>query len=295
MVCPRCGFDVGHTRVCPRCGDVDEVIPFTGWRPDPTARHEGRYYVGGRPTNRVRNGSAERTDPFGGQLLPRYVEVPSRDRQGIRSSWLGTAAMTVVIVAVAAIVLGLQLRHHRQETSPDADYLAALRDSDLSGEFNSDANALAHGRQVCRHLDEGNAQQGTLADKIAVDTFCPKFSDGFHILETATVSGVFVLTDAPSDTGISSISSDGTSCQGVGGYSDIGAATALTVKNGQGAILATTALGQGRGDQVTCTFSFSFPITEGEDRYVVSVSHRGEFSYTYDQLQRGGVQIRLGH
>ena len=40
---------------------------------------------------------------------------------------------------------------------------------------------------------------------------------------------------------------------------------------------------------------FSFPVTEGQDRYVVSVGHRGDFSYTFNQLQRQGVEIRLGH
>jgi hypothetical protein len=60
-----------------------------------------------------------------------------------------------------------------------------------------------------------------------------------------------------------------------------------------GDMRASTSLGEGHGDDVTCTFSFSLPVTEGEDRYVVSVSHRGEFSYSFDQMQRG-VEIHLG-
>ena len=59
--------------------------------------------------------------------------------------------------------------------------------------------------------------------------------------------------------------------------------------------LTTTALGQGHGDSATCTFTFGFPITEGQDRYVVSVGHRGEFSYSFAQLQNNGVAIQLGH
>ena len=78
------------------------------------------------------------------------------------------------------------------------------------------------------------------------------------------------------------------------GYSDIGSGTQVMVKNGKGEILASAPLGEGHGDDVNCTFSFTSPITEGEDRYVVSVSHRGEFSYSFDQLQRGGVEIHLG-
>ena len=37
-----------------------------------------------------------------------------------------------------------------------------------------------------------------------------------------------------------------------------------------------------------------FDVTEGQDRYVVSVSHRGDFVYTFDQLAHHGVAIRLG-
>jgi hypothetical protein len=195
---------------------------------------------------------------------------------------------------LALVAWALLLPRH-ESASPDAGYLSALKDSGLARQFNSDANALAHGRQVCKQLDDGGPQQGLAADKVAVDAFCPQFSKGFHILETVTVSGTFVLTDTKSNAGISSIASDGTSCGGTDGYSDIGRDTQVTVKNGKGEILATTSLGEGRGGDVTCTFSFSFPVTEGQDRYVVSVGRRGDFSYTFNQLQRQGVEIRLGH
>ena len=160
MVCPHCGSDVGSTGVCDRCGNLRDTVESTGWRPDPTARHEGRYYVAGRPTNRVRNGRAETTDTAGGQLLPGYVEVPSSRRSTARSAWLGTGAATVLIVMLAAVVWALQRPTHHQTATPDTNYLSALRDSGLAGQFNSDANALAHGRQVCRQLEDGGPQQG---------------------------------------------------------------------------------------------------------------------------------------
>ena len=115
---------------------------------------------------------------------------------------------------------------------------------------------------------------------------------GFHVLETAAVSGTFVLVDSA---GVDAIASDGALCEGAGGYSDIGRDTAVTVKNGKGEILATTSLGQGKGGAAACTFSFGFPVTEGQDRYVVSVGHRGEFIYTFEQLRARGVAIHLGH
>ena len=104
-----------------------------------------------------------------------------------------------------------------------------------------------------------------------------------------------MLAESNSDAEISSIESDGTSCKGTDGYADIDRGTQVVVRNGKGEILTTTSLGEGRGDDATCTFSFSFPITEGQDRYVVSVSHRGDFIYTFNQLARQGVRIRLGH
>src|SRR5689334_20725720 len=293
MACPFCGSDVGRTDVCPNCGALKEGVNHTGWRPDPTAHHEGRYYVTGRPTSRVRNGKSETTDADGGKLLPAYLDLPTTSRTSIRSTWLGTGIATAVLVMMGAVAWGLLLPRH-SASSPDADYLSALKDSGFANSYNSDANALAHGRQVCRQLDDGGPQQGLAADKLAVDAFCPQFSEGFHVLETATAAATFVLIDTAKPY-VSLIESDGTKCHGVHGYSDVGSGTQVMVKNGKGEILATTALGEGRGDDVKCTFSFSFPITEGQDRYVVSVGHRGDFIYTYNQLARQGVRIRLGH
>jgi len=295
MVCSYCGADVDRSGVCEKCGATRENVKLTGWRPDPTARHEGRYYVAGRPTNRVRNGRSETSDPAGGKLLPDYIDVPARGRMSIRTSWLGTGVGAAVIVVSALVFWAMHYPHRGPSESPEATYLSTLQDAGLESQFNSDANAIAHGRQVCRQLDDGGAQQGLPADKIAVEIFCSRFAEGFHVLETATVRGIFVLTQGDSDALIGSIASDGTSCHGVNGYSDIDRNTQLVVKNGKGEILNTTTLGEGHGDDRTCTFSFSFPITEGQDRYVVSVSHRGEFTYDFYQLADQGVQIRLGH
>jgi len=290
VTCPYCGADVDDGGICSRCGSVQSSGPPTGWRPDPTARHEGRYYVAGRPTNRVRDGRAKSADPTGGQMLPDYVALPTA-RTSIRSTWLATGVTSVILVVVAAVVWILLRGHHESKPAPEVAYLSALKDAELMTQFNSDANAVAHGRQVCRQLEEGGPQQGLQADKFAVDAFCPQFTKGFRILETATVSGAFLLVDS---SGLDAITSDGTSCEGSGGYSDVGRDTPVTVKNGKGEILANTSLGQGKGSTANCTFTFSFPITEGQDRYVVSVGRRGEFIYTFEQLQAHGVQIHLG-
>ncbi|HTY28603.1 MAG TPA: DUF732 domain-containing protein [Mycobacterium sp.] len=244
----------------------------------------------GRPTNRVRNGRAESTDPVGGQVLPGYVELPA-GRSSIRSTWPATGATTAIIVMVAMVAWVLWADRHKSAPPPEAGYLAALENAGLSKEFNSPANAVAHGHDVCRQLERGGPQQGLPADKIAVDAFCPQFNEGFRILESTTASGIFVLTDS---LGMQAIASDGSSCEGADGYSDVGPSTPVTVKNGKGELLATTALGVGKGDSTSCTFSFSFPITEGQDRYIVSVGRRGDFAYSFEQLRSHGVQIRLG-
>lgn len=91
MTCPYCGSDTGGTSSCDRCGQLHAHRALSGWRPDPTARHEGRYYAAGRPTNRVRDGRAQGADAAGGRLLPDYVELPAL-RSSIRSSWIARQA-----------------------------------------------------------------------------------------------------------------------------------------------------------------------------------------------------------
>lgn len=290
MTCPYCGSNLSPDGTCNRCGAVHAPASTTGWRSDPTARYEGRYYVTGRPTNRVRNGRREATDPTGGQMLPDYVEVPVR-RSSVRLSWMATGATTVVIVLAAANVWALQRQGGSTPPPPETSYLSALKDAGLANDFNSEAGAIAHGRQVCRQLEEGGPEQGLPADKFAVEAFCPQFAEGFHVLEKTTAAGTFVLMDSQ---GVAGIATSETSCEGADGYSDVGRDTPVTVKNGKNEILATTTLGEGKGDSATCTFSFSFPVTEGQDRYVVSIGHRGEFSFTFDQLRAHGVRVRLG-
>jgi hypothetical protein len=293
MTCPYCQSEVGGSGICDKCGAATPDAT-TGWRPDPTGRHEGRYYIAGRPTNRVRNGRRQTSDPVGSAMLPQHLDVPTHNRFSVRSTWLSTGAAAIVIVMLALVFWALRVTHHPQSPPPEAVYLSLLHDAGLAGQFNSDANAIAHGQHVCRALDDGEPQQGPPADKIAVDAFCPHFTKGFHIYETAAVTGTFVLTGTAPDALLSSISSDGESCRGVNGYSDINRDTQVVVRNGRGDILVTAALGDGHGDHQACTFSFHFDITEGQDRYVVSVSHRGDFVYTFDQLAHHGVSIRLG-
>jgi hypothetical protein len=96
--------------------------------------------------------------------------------------------------------------------------------------INSDANAVAHGKQVCRQLEDGGQQQGMPADQVGMQYYCPQFSEGFHVLETITVTGSFTLKDESPNVYAPPITVSGSSCSGSGGYSDIDQGTQVTVK-----------------------------------------------------------------
>ncbi|MDX1874511.1 DUF732 domain-containing protein [Mycolicibacterium sp. 120266] len=297
--CRSCGaFKAGEAWYEPAHETAAVDAGDSGWRPDPTGRHEGRYFVGGQPTDVIRDGGVEALDPIGKQQLAGFgadLTAPAPRRRGgnRRNLWTGVSvALVTAILAGAGI--GTYLYLHRVRETPEDRYLASLREKGFSAGFNSDANAVAHGRQVCRKLGEGSPQQGMPADQVAVQNFCPEFATGFHVLETATIHGSFTLNDPDPNAYSRGIEVDGSSCAGTGGYGDVDAGTPVTVKNGKGEILTTSYLEPGRGGRYMCTFGITFDITEGEDRYVVSVGRRGELSYTFADLKAGGVAMELG-
>ncbi len=324
MHCGYCGRDVGDQTLCQSCGAYKVGLTWhpadthsgslpdlafgatagsavsvqePGWKPDPTGRHEGRYFVSGHPTDLIRDGTAEAVDPEGEQQLEQHAlsfpadEAPPAKSRSKRR-WLFVTIVVVVLLGagVGGVILGGLLGRK----SPDEKYLAALRDSGLSGHFASDANAIAHAKETCRMLSEGGPQQGLPADKVAVDAYCPQFSKGFHVLETATIRGTFTLVDNSPNVYYPAITVNGSTCSGAGGYSDIQPGTQVFVKNSKGDIIVTAELQQGTGNRFRCTFPFSFDITEGEDHYIVSVGRRGEISYTFTQLKNDGLALNLG-
>ncbi|MDG4663699.1 DUF732 domain-containing protein [Mycobacterium sp. 236(2023)] len=310
--CVFCGGGLTDAMQCTSCGAVNvggtwhesaygapaasAAASGAGWMPDPTGRHEGRYFVGGQPTDLIRNGGEEALDPLGKQQLePAVAEHFSADTpvQKARRVWVAVAAALTVLALVGGGV-GAYVYLNRDRTTVDDRYLTALKQEGFSAEFNSDANAVAHGKQVCRQLESGGAQQGMPADEVAVQYFCPQFVEGFHVLETATISGSFTLNDEDPNVYSPAIDVDGTSCVGASGYSDVNPGTPVTVRNGKGEILTTTYLEEGKGGRYMCTFGFTFDVTEGQDRYVVEVGDRGELSYSFDELRAGGVALVLG-
>ena len=199
--------------------------------------------------------------------------------------------VAVAVVAAAGVAVWL-MRGHRE--SADDKYLTALKSNGLAGQFPSDANAIAAAKKTCRDLENGGPPHGMPVDKIAVDIYCPQFSQGFHVLQTVTVTGTFTLRDSDPSTYYPSITTSGSSCWGTRGYSDIGAGTPVVVKNGKGEVLTTTELGTGTGTSSSCVFTFTFKATEGQDRYMITVSHRGDISFSFDQLKDNDVALTLG-
>lgn len=373
-----------------RVVEVPADNPDGVWRPDPTGRHEGRWFVDGVPTKWVRDGGVRAEDTIEPGLqshsqvadrrasdgavfaFPAADPTPTPPSPPIAASasneskshtkvvaLVGAVAVAAIIAVVAVVNLAGPTQKsryldsldaaglHSAFSSPDiavshakstcekldngkhamgtkADkigveaycpkllpnfklrddaYLDKLATEGLNGGFGTDAEAIAHAQKVCRGLKNGDPAQGESEDAIGVEIYCPQFSDGFKVLRTITVPGIFVLDDSDSlaysdpetfgDT--SGVMEAGGTCMGQGGYSDIGPGTAVTVKNAAGELLTTTELGAGSNTSPgVCEFTFSFQVKEGEDTYVVSVSHRGEASYSFADLESGGVQLSLG-
>lgn len=94
-----------------------------------------------------------------------------------------------------------------------------------------------------------------------------------------TVEGSFTLIDSDG------FDNFGGGCEGSGGYSDIGAGTDVTVRDEDGALLATTSLGMGEEDEPLCTFEFTLEDVPEAKFYAFEVADRGELSYSYEEME----------
>jgi hypothetical protein len=107
---------------------------------------------------------------------------------------------------------------------------------------------------------------------------------------THDISVAFTLTDA--DTASAG-------CVGQGGYSDIGAGTPVTIKNGSGDILGAGDLGEGTAaGGGECVWSVKIPnVRLGESFYSAEVGRRGAITSSADELKSNGYafDLSLGH
>jgi hypothetical protein len=106
--------------------------------------------------------------------------------------------------------------------------------------------------------------------------------------ETHTVTGEISLHGSGS-----TYLSDGETCSGTGGYSDLDQGTQVTLHNGKGESLANSALESGIYDSSTraCVFSYSLSAVPKDTFYRLEVSHRGVLEYSYAEMQDNGWEI----
>ncbi|BBY62186.1 hypothetical protein [Mycolicibacterium helvum] len=83
-------------------------------------------------------------------------------------------------------------------------------------------------------------------------------------------------------------------CAGKGGYNDIGPGADVTVANESGTLLAKGRLDGSFGEKDWCVFTFTVSdVPAGAKFYKVTVSHRGEMSYT-EQEAHARIELSLG-
>jgi hypothetical protein len=83
-----------------------------GWYPDPTTRHELRYWDGYAWLDNVSDSGAAATDPLGGKPMPPPSEAAAKAQQGPPPTaksktplYIGSAVVAVVVVVVAAFLV----------------------------------------------------------------------------------------------------------------------------------------------------------------------------------------------
>ena len=91
---------------------VRAVSDPAGWYPDPTARHELRYWDGYAWLDNVSDSGAAAADPLGGKPMPPPSEAAAKAQQGLPPTtksktplYFGGAVVAVVVVVVAALLI----------------------------------------------------------------------------------------------------------------------------------------------------------------------------------------------
>ncbi|MBC3194845.1 hypothetical protein H7X46_27720 [Pseudonocardia sp. C8] len=92
----------------------------------------------------------------------------------------------------------------------------------------------------------------------------------------------------------SSYGSNGGRCVTYRGYDDIAEGVSVTVRDSGGAIAGVGHLGAGRPEPYGCTFPFTVADLPSSEFYTVEISHRGEVTFTADDVAAGDVHLSLG-
>jgi len=94
------------------------------------------------------------------------------------------------------------------------------------------------------------------------------------------IVGTFTLTD-------DNIARSGSTCAGTGGYSDVRDGLGVTVKDNAGKIIATSQLASDNKASALgeCQLTFVAQVPDS-DFYSIEVGHRGELTYSRDELEK---------
>jgi hypothetical protein len=224
----------------------------------------------------------------GGSVVtaPRYA--PGQRRPQNHRRQFVVAAVVLLSICAAGVICKSVLR------SPDRLYLNALSAEGLRQTFSADSAAIQQGRDACDRYLHGAKAQGSKADRIAVNSYCPEFKNSFKVLGSANVTGRFAVHGGAS--GLRFSGSSYSVCEGKGGYSDISPSTLVRLVSTDGRELARSTLGPGTNEgSGVCSFRFTLDVREGEDKYVLSVGRRGESDYTFEELTKAGaINLSLG-
>ena len=105
--------------------------------------------------------------------------------------------------------------------------------------------------------------------------------------EKQVLTGEFTLNDED-------IIGTGDHCFGTGGYDDFGPGMNVTVRDGNGSIIASgdTVSSDAFPDNYSCTVEFAVEVDDVEF-YAIEVGHRGELSYSKEELEEQGWNVSL--
>ena len=130
---------------------------------------------------------------------------------------------------------------------------------------------------------------GVLAVLITLGTITSSWANTTMTGQMTVVTSTSTLSSS-----YTSYGSSGGSCVTYRGFSDIAEGVSVTVRDSSGAIAGVGRLEAGRSSSYGCTFPFTVADLPRSEFYTVEISHRGEVTFTADDVKAGDVMLSLG-